>query len=363
MNAALEMLDRRSHLQSPRTDDVASTLSKRVNQPSALMIHFHNLAGTRTTSCPAWAFVPMLNGTTATQALRRYLHSDGQAPRFRTTLVVAGDILRDEDPWSKLEEILNAEEALTVHYLTHACQPGFRTEIQDSIHARSAAALQRLLERYADPNMPLQMFNHNTDWRPLHLATCLGAKNIVRLLLMAEANVEEGHPSKPLATACLHGDAQIGGLLLQARANPNTEDGNGQAPLHIAAAVGSTRLVRLLIQSAADIEQRGSRQQSALHAAALNGSPALLRLLISSAADIAAQDCKGRCPLDLLPSRASFTQRFRCRQLLDKRQQRKTPNPMHAKSRERQQESKVEPTARSPLQGSWQERDSCHSTV
>ena len=315
------------------------------------MLHFHSLAGTRTASCPASTCMPMLSGSSAAQALKRYLHSSVQAPRFRTTLLVAGEILREEDPWTKLEEILNREEAVDVQYVSHACQPGFRTEILASIHARSAAAVQRLLEKYADPNMPMGT-SLDTDWRPLHLATCLGVKDIVRLLLIAEANVEEGHPSKPLVTACLHGDAQIGGLILQAKANPNTEDGEGQSPLHIATSVGSTRLVRLLIESAADIEKRGRRQQSALHTAALQGKPALLQLLISSGADTAARDCKGRRPLDLLPAAPSFAQRFRCRQLLGESQHKKTPKAKQTKGRERQPKSKDEQAALHPMQSS-----------
>ena len=324
----LEMPCLASRLQTregrPRSQPLASKPRAR---PTAAMLHFHNMAGTRTASCSARACVPMLNDTTVANALKRFLHSHVQAPRFRTSLVIAGEILGNEYSWEKLQSSLDGKPALDIQYISHPCQLGFEAELTNSIYARSSDALQYLLEKYADPNTPLTRLDRDTNLRPLHLATCVGAKDIVQLLLTADANVNGGYPSKPLETACLHGEAQIGRLLLHARADPNVQHPNGQTPLHVAVALGNTKLVRLLLESAADTNRRGSYQRSALHTAARRGSPSLLRMLMSAKADAAAKDCRGHCPLEFLPTDTNFAQRFRCRQLLRTDRKRKTPKP------------------------------------
>ena len=317
------------------------------------MLHLCNMDGAVTTSCPTHLLDRSMTGTSAVQGMQRLLHARAIAPRFRTQFIHAGRILNQTDNLEDMATKTDADEDVTIQYVVSTYRPGFRARIQSAITTQDEPALQLLLEAHANPDTPLPAARNRARC-PLSLAIRLGAHDIARLLLMADADVNSESPNTPLAAACSRGDWKMVRLLLRNGAKADLPSARGQTPLHIAATRGNVRILRLLLKAAASIDKpvnrhrktpleasiskqqysaaayllsaranphAGSHRHTALHAAAKQGEPALLRLLTTCKADVTAEDQEGHRPLDLLPKHKSFARRIRCRQLLRHPQQ------------------------------------------
>ena len=107
-------------------------------------------------------------------------------------------------------------------------------------------------------------------WQALHLAAYFGRAEAARVLLDADAPVDE--PSR---------------------------NELGVHPLHAAAAGRHSELVWILIASDAPVHARQRGGWTALHSAAANGDLESVQALLSAGADSAAANDEGRTPLEL----------------------------------------------------------------
>ena len=196
---------------------------------------------------------------------------------------------------------------------------------QDSLVGLRIAEL--LLKRGVDVNTR-RMF----DFTPLHVASCFGKLEIVRLLLDhgADANAEtdnglkllhqvsfglykskedgvriaelllehgaevdarsEDH-STPLHIACEYGRLEIVRLLLDHGAEVNAEIVNGLKPLHEVSSGkyrsqgNGVRVAQLLLEHGADVNTRRNDHRTPLHAASHFGNVEIVRLLLDHGAD------------------------------------------------------------------------------
>ena len=89
---------------------------------------------------------------------------------------------------------------------------------------------------------------------PLHLACSQGHIEACRLLLDAEASVDDRDKegTTPLHLSSVKGDLDIVRLLLQCSADSNGGDRIGWTPLHYAASKGHAKVARTLLQAGAN---------------------------------------------------------------------------------------------------------------
>jgi ankyrin repeat protein len=98
---------------------------------------------------------------------------------------------------------------------------------------------------------------------PLNLATSMGSKDIVHLLISAGSNVDQRDASSeqltPVAYAARNGWTDIVQLLLDKGANPNNTRLGSQSALSYAVQTGSVELVEMLFRYGADVNQLNGR--------------------------------------------------------------------------------------------------------
>lgn len=112
-----------------------------------------------------------------------------------------------------------------------------------------------------------------------------------------ELNVETG--TSALNNACLRGNTDLVGLLLQHGADPNLVPGGGWSPLAAAAGTGSREVCDILLVAGARIDLANNDGWTALGSAAANGHDTVVAYLISQGADISHANNDGRTALGL----------------------------------------------------------------
>ncbi len=118
-------------------------------------------------------------------------------------------------------------------------------------------------------------------WTPLIFAVNRGHADIVKLLISAKADVNQGDglsSATPLMFAADNGYANIIKLLLDAGANPNFKDSTSLTALMHASALGDTNEMKILIDAGTDLnwEYLGV---SALSIASFNKHEAAVKML------------------------------------------------------------------------------------
>ena len=112
----------------------------------------------------------------------------------------------------------------------------------------------------------------------------------------AEGAVAETGNSEELVLACRTGDVSLVHELLRRRANVNSTNAKGKSSLHEAAKHGRSEVVRLLLLAGADLELVTNWKRSqmrALHYAARSGDLESVSLLLAAGADPAAATADG----------------------------------------------------------------------
>ncbi len=124
----------------------------------------------------------------------------------------------------------------------------------------------------------------------------------VQLLLRHKARVDArgtGHRTA-LMQACVAGNAEIAGLLLDAGADRNAQDAEGRTPLLEAAAHAQTATVARLAQAKPNASAVDSQQRNAIFLAVLAGAePELLRQLRGLGVAPDQPDASGRRPIEI----------------------------------------------------------------
>ncbi|KAJ3817527.1 ankyrin repeat-containing domain protein, partial [Lentinula raphanica] len=131
---------------------------------------------------------------------------------------------------------------------------------------------------------------------PLQLAAYMGNKDIVRLFLENDANVnaQAGHCGFPLYAAAFRGHKEIIELLLQNKADIDAQDRFHGSAIQAAAAEGYKDIIELLLKNGADVNAQGGPYESAIQAAAARGHTDVVELLYNNGANINSQNgCYG----------------------------------------------------------------------
>uniref|UniRef100_A0A668SC34 SH3 domain-containing protein n=1 Tax=Oreochromis aureus TaxID=47969 RepID=A0A668SC34_OREAU len=136
--------------------------------------------------------------------------------------------------------------------------------------------------------------------RPLHYAAWQGKTEPMKMLLKAGSSVngQSDEGQIPLHLSAQHGHYDGSEMLLQHQSNPCISDAAGKTPLDLACEFGRVGVVQLLLSSnmcAAMLEPKPSDPNgvSPLHLAAKNGHIEVIRLLIQAGIDINRQSESG----------------------------------------------------------------------
>src|SRR5690606_20178386 len=155
--------------------------------------------------------------------------------------------------------------------------------LADAAMQRDAAALRRLLDQGADPNLPGQY-----DTPALHWMVRVNDLESARLLLEAGADPNALTPQglSPLSLAIASGNADLVRLLLDAGADASGTEPSGEPLLLSAAAVGVAGAVEALLEHGASLDASDPVYgQTALMLAAREGHPAVVQLLLARGAN------------------------------------------------------------------------------
>lgn len=165
-----------------------------------------------------------------------------------------------------------------------------------------------LLTYKCDPNQRRELKNGET---PLHVASGLGHKQVVRLLIRHNAitNICTTNQETPLYFASSKGFIDIVEILLENGSDPNI-CGKRNSPIFIASRLGHTEVVRLLLERNSDpnllSEDIMHDGQSPLCIASKYGHTEIVQLLLEHRADSNLRANNGLFPL-YIASRDGFT--------------------------------------------------------
>jgi len=167
---------------------------------------------------------------------------------------------------------------------------------QGLIHYAAAIGLETIVQLFLDDIEREDDFGRT----PLHIAADAGHKDVVQLLLKANANVEARTFSgqSPLHYVAAAGNASIAKLLLDHGANIKAHDNYGASILYTAATAGepAEAVVDLLVK---EIERKFKLGRTLLHHTVMAGDTNMVRRLILKGADLDARTAAGETPLYL----------------------------------------------------------------
>lgn len=164
------------------------------------------------------------------------------------------------------------------------------TRLIEAVMNGDTEEVKRSLRSGADPNAK----SRRRDWSALHWAAYHGDATIARLLINAEADVEECDNEKRWMPIHVVRSAEVTRLLLRAGADPDAVDRDGNTPLVYAitrpeknhSAEEILRIVKCLIDAGASVNLKDSGGRTMLHRAVYARLPDVLRTLLEAGADI-----------------------------------------------------------------------------
>ncbi|KAM7419573.1 hypothetical protein PAMA_016601 [Pampus argenteus] len=217
----------------------------------------------------------------------------------------------------KDQELLQAvktEDLLTAQRLLQRPRPGkakllgaakrVNVNIQDAdglspLHHAALSGNKELISLLLDAQAAVDIKDHK-GMRPLHYAAWQGKTEPMKMLLKAGSSVngQSDEGQIPLHLSAQHGHYDGSEMLLQHQSNPCISDSAGKTPLDLACEFGRVGVVQLLLSSnmcAAMLEPKPSDPNgvSPLHLAAKNGHIDVIRLLIQAGIDINRQSESG----------------------------------------------------------------------
>ncbi|XP_042858197.1 serine/threonine-protein phosphatase 6 regulatory ankyrin repeat subunit A-like, partial [Penaeus japonicus] len=151
--------------------------------------------------------------------------------------------------------------------------------------------LTLLIERNCEPNLP----NDNGD-TPLHLAAVNGKIDVLQVLCECEG-IDVNKPSATNETILVYARHGGQKPMLDILRNPETISTEGNTPLHFASLTGQEDVVKLLLMKNADATNETPTHQTPLHYAALRGYATLVKLLVFHGADPNVRDERNNTPL------------------------------------------------------------------
>ncbi|XP_058497011.1 caskin-1 isoform X4 [Solea solea] len=217
----------------------------------------------------------------------------------------------------KDQELLQAvktEDLLTAQRLLQRPRPGkakllgaakrVNVNIQDAdglspLHHAALSGNKELIALLLEAQAAVDI-KDNKGMRPLHYAAWQGKTEPMKMLLKSGSSVngQSDEGQIPLHLSAQHGHYDGSEMLLQHQSNPCISDSAGKTPLDLACEFGRVGVVQLLLSSnmcAAMIEPKPSDPNgvSPLHLAAKNGHIEVIRLLIQAGIDINRQSESG----------------------------------------------------------------------
>ncbi|MCJ1464092.1 hypothetical protein MMC07_002704, partial [Pseudocyphellaria aurata] len=156
------------------------------------------------------------------------------------------------------------------------------TALHLTVAHRNKDVVDLLLQ--ADANVDKVLEDRRTV---LHLAVKEGQEKIVELLLHGNSDVNKVSKNgrTALQQASYYGNEQSVMLLLKADADINKADENGWTALHLAAGGGHEKSVELLLKAHADVKKACKGGMTALHLAASRGHEESVELLLKADPD------------------------------------------------------------------------------
>ncbi|XP_078120041.1 caskin-1 isoform X2 [Sander vitreus] len=217
----------------------------------------------------------------------------------------------------KDQELLQAvktEDLLTAQRLLQRPRPGkakllgatkrVNVNIQDAdglapLHHAALSGNKELISLLLEAQAAVDIKDHK-GMRPLHYAAWQGKTEPMKMLLKAGSSIngQSDEGQIPLHLSAQHGHYDGSEMLLQHQSNPCISDSAGKTPLDLACEFGRVGVVQLLLSSnmcAAMLEPKPSDPNgvSPLHLAAKNGHIDVIRLLIQAGIDINRQSESG----------------------------------------------------------------------
>ncbi|XP_037326783.2 caskin-1 isoform X5 [Pungitius pungitius] len=217
----------------------------------------------------------------------------------------------------KDQELLQAaktEDLLTAQRLLQRPRPGkakllgaakrVNVNIQDAdglapLHHAALSGNKELISLLLEAQAAVDI-KDNKGMRPLHYAAWQGKTEPMKMLLKSGSSVngQSDEGQIPLHLSAQHGHYDGSEMLLQHQSNPCISDSAGKTPLDLACEFGRVGVVQLLLSSnmcAAMLEPKPSDPNgvSPLHLAAKNGHIDVIRLLIQAGIDINRQSESG----------------------------------------------------------------------
>eukprot|EP00435_Cladocopium_sp_Y103_P061354 s1865_g23.t1 len=156
------------------------------------------------------------------------------------------------------------------------------------------APLEKLLQYPLEPNEA-----GRGAFAPLHVAAGIGNAEAVRLLLEAQAQIDQCDSlgNTPLHIAAQEGQSDAVRLLVEAGALQDQETSDRATPLWLAASQGHLKTVRVLAELGADKEKATSDGVTPLFIATQQDHPDMISLLVELGADIDRAAKGGTTPL------------------------------------------------------------------
>ncbi|XP_074545631.1 caskin-1-like isoform X2 [Halichoeres trimaculatus] len=217
----------------------------------------------------------------------------------------------------KDQELLQAvktEDLLTAQRILQRPRPGkakllgaakrVNVNIQDAdglspLHHAALSGNKELISLLLEAQAAVDIKDHK-GMRPLHYAAWQGKTEPMKMLLKAGSSVngQSDEGQIPLHLSSQHGHYDGSEMLLQHQSNPCISDTAGKTPLDLACEFGRVGVVQLLLSSnmcAAMLEPKPSDPNgvSPLHLAAKNGHIDVIKLLIQAGIDINRQSESG----------------------------------------------------------------------
>ncbi|KAM9857615.1 uncharacterized protein ACBR49_001227 [Aulostomus maculatus] len=217
----------------------------------------------------------------------------------------------------KDQELLQAvktEDLLTAQRILQRPRPGkakllgaakrVNVNIQDAdglspLHHAALSGNKELISLLLEAQAAVDIKDHK-GMRPLHYAAWQGKTEPMKMLLKAGSSVngQSDEGQIPLHLSAQHGHYDGSEMLLQHQSNTCISDSAGKTPLDLACEFGRVAVVQLLLSSnmcAAMLEPKPSDPNgvSPLHLAAKNGHIDVIRLLIQAGIDINRQSESG----------------------------------------------------------------------